>query len=314
MVPPDTHMTQNSSADSARDLLDKLRIPLVLVAIVLMTAAGKLEDIRPFTARAIVFGVPLIAVVYTSVGLLDTHPTLKNIGLALSGVSLIAALWVGYGLFQVRAPLATADLTDQGPRSLSVPDSRHDVELVVHGKVVRAEKGRLALTVSRAGHDQTVEHYFERHLVGKKGQHSVQHAWRARLNLEGEGPVQLAVSHADTDIKQPIGVEVLPPPVYPKLPKAALFGLVALAVLVQAMVARRGLKAHVATGVATRTARGVVDSAAGVAARTARGVVDTAVRTAVGSVVRGAGAALNSGGGGSGRGTSGRRGKGHGEG
>ena len=62
--------------------------------------------------------------------------------------------------------------------------------------------------------------------------------------------MQLAVSHADTDIKQPIGVEVLPPPVYPKLPKAALFGLVALAVLVQAMVARRGLKAHVATGVA----------------------------------------------------------------
>ncbi len=88
-------------------------------------------------------------------------------------------------------------------------------------------------------------------------------------------------------------------------PEASLFGL-----------ARRGLgqAVDVATGVATRTARGVVDSAAGVAARTARGVVDTAVRTAVGSVVRGAGAALNSGGGGSGRGTSGRRGKGHGEG
>ncbi len=243
-------MTQASSADSLRDLLDKLRIPLVLVALVLLTAAGKLEDVRPFAARVIVFGLPLIAVVYTSVGLLDTHPTLKNAGLMLSGVSLLAALWVGYGLFQPRAPLATADLTDQGSRSLSVPDSRHDVELVVHGKIIRAEKGRLALTVSRGGHEQTLEHDFERHLVGKKGQQSVQHAWRERLKLEGSGPVELTVSHADTDLKLPIGVEVLPPPVYPKLPKAALFGLVALAVFVQAMVARRGLRARIAPGVA----------------------------------------------------------------
>ncbi|MCA9639168.1 MAG: hypothetical protein KC492_00705 [Myxococcales bacterium] len=243
-------MTESSSAESARDLLDKLRIPLVLVAIVLMTAAGKLEDIRPFTARAIVFGVPLLAVLYTSVGLLDTHPTLKNVGLALSGVSLLAAVWVGYGLFQVRAPLASGDLTDKAPRALSVPDARHDVELVVHGKILRADKGRLALTVSRAGHEQTLEHSFERHVVGKQGQVSVQHAWRERLNLEGEGPVQVAVSHADSDIKQPIGVELLPPPIYPKLPKAALIGLLALAVIVQAMVARRGLRAPVATGVA----------------------------------------------------------------
>ena len=243
-------MTESSSADSARDLLDKLRIPLVLVAIVLMTAAGKLEDIRPFAARAIVFGVPIVAVLYTSVGLLDTHPTLKNVGLALSGVSLLAALWVGYGLFQVRAPLASADLTEAAPRALSIPDARHDVELVVHGKVLRADQGRLALTVTRDGHEQTVEHAFERQLVGKQGQVSVQHAWRERLNLEGQGTVQVAVSHADSDIKQPIGLELLPPPIYPKQPKPAPIGLLALPVIVQAMVARRGLKAPVATGVA----------------------------------------------------------------
>lgn len=243
-------MTDSSSAEGLRDLLDKLRIPLVLVAIVVMTAAGKLEDIRPFTARVVVFGVPIIAILYTSVGLLDTHPALKNVGVALSGVSLVAALWVGYGLFQVRSPLATADLTDQAPRSLSVPDARHDVELVVHGKISRAEKGRLALSVTRSGHEQTVEHLFERHLVGNQGQHSVQHAWRERLNLEGRGPVELSVSHVDPDIKQPIGVEVLPSPNYPQLPKAALVGLVALALVVQAMVARRGLRAPLTIGIA----------------------------------------------------------------
>lgn len=227
---------------------------MVLVAVVLMYAAGQVEEVRPVVARVVVFGVPTIAVVYTAVGLLDTHPVLKSVGLALAGVSLASALWVGAGLFQHRNPLAKVELTSSGSKSVKLADATQEVELAVHGKLIRAEKGSVKLSVTHADKVQVFEHEFARHAVGKQGAQSVQHAWRERVSVAGPGSVELALTHADADIKQPLLVELLPPPAYPVLPRAALVVLVALAILVQGLVARRGIRARLASGVAVALA------------------------------------------------------------
>ncbi len=247
-------MTPDPESATARDLLDKLKIPMVLVAMVLMYAAGQVEEVRPLVARVVVFGVPLIAVAYTAVGLLDTHPLLKSAGLALAGVSLASALWVGAGLFQQRTPLAKIELTSDTKKSIQLADGTQEVELAVHGKLIRADKGSVVLSLAQGTQVQVLEHEFVRHAVGKQGAKSIQHAWRQRVAVQGSGPVELALTHADADLKLPLLVELLPPPAYPVLPRSGLLVLGALAIVVQGLVARRGIRARLAAGVAVALA------------------------------------------------------------
>lgn len=254
-------MTPAFPTDGLRERLDKLRIPLVLVTLFLFYAAGQLSDLRPLVARLVLFGVPLVALLYSSVALFDTHPRLKQAGLLLAALSFAAVVWTGVAVFQPRQSIAEVQLDVESSREIELGQftARQDFELAVWGKLERGESGRLRLRFSRGSGAQAVEeqleHTFNRvvnQAAGRNGEPQRARAlpWRFHVDLPGSGPVRAQILHADNNLKRPTKLQIFSVATHPRLSPWLLGAVWLGAAGVQVLMTRRGIRSNLGVGVA----------------------------------------------------------------
>ncbi|MBX3181138.1 MAG: hypothetical protein KIT72_15350 [Polyangiaceae bacterium] len=243
------------SDDGLRERLDKLKIPLMIGGVLLMIAAGQLTELRPVAARAVVYGVPLLALLYTAAPLVDTHPALRAVGLGLGGASLLLALWVGAGSFTEVSALTTQRLLPKEPSTVELPSGHAELTFAIHGKP-KQERAQVVLEARRGEQRERLEHTFT-HMEAPRAARGkalpVDSTWRPRVTLGAAGPLTLELMEGE-GLSLPLSVEVLPVTSSFVVPVPVLaFGVLG-ALGVELWALRRGIRARLSAGVAVALA------------------------------------------------------------
>jgi hypothetical protein len=82
---------------SMSDALARLRLPLLLISLVLLSGGSRFDTVRPVEGQVLAFAVPVIAVVSGVIPFRDAHGGLRNLVFALGALVLALALVGSYG-------------------------------------------------------------------------------------------------------------------------------------------------------------------------------------------------------------------------
>jgi hypothetical protein len=99
----------NGDDDALEEFMDRWRIPILAGVAVLLFAGTRFEASRPYEAKIVALGLPLVAVVMGALPLRDAHPKLRRAAFALGGLVLLGSeLSVSHALFPGSVPALPA--------------------------------------------------------------------------------------------------------------------------------------------------------------------------------------------------------------
>ncbi len=98
-----------SHDDALEELMDRWRIPILAGVAVLLFAGTRFEASRPYEAKVVALGLPLLAVVLGALPLRDALPKLRNAAFAVGGLVLLGSeLAISHAIFPGSVPALPA--------------------------------------------------------------------------------------------------------------------------------------------------------------------------------------------------------------